>query len=110
MRRPASRSPSRRCRSSNRSSSSSAMCSTTTAVRILTTIIRPDAGHASVLGHDVVREPDTVRSLIGLAGQYAAVDENLTGRENLRLVGKLTHLAPSHVRERADELLEIFGL
>src|SRR5437660_4414988 len=63
----------------------------TTAVRILTTILLPDAGQASVLGLDVVEHADTVRSLIGLAGQYAAVDEKLTGRENLRLVGKLTH-------------------
>src|SRR5688572_33447096 len=58
----------------------------TTTVRILTTILRPDAGRARVLGVDVVERPDRVRPLIGLAGQYAAVDENLTGRENLRLV------------------------
>ena len=82
----------------------------TTAVRILTTILRPDAGEASVLGHDVVREPDLVRNSIGLAGQYAAVDENLTGAENLRMVGKLTHLPRSLIRERAAELLARFGL
>jgi daunorubicin resistance ABC transporter ATP-binding subunit len=82
----------------------------TTAVRVLTTIIRPDEGRASVLGHDVVREPDAVRASIGLAGQFAAVDENLTGSENLRLVGKLTHLAPDQVRLRAAQLLETFGL
>src|SRR5690606_39937777 len=63
----------------------------TTAVRILTTILRPDSGLAEVLGVDVTRDPHAVRSSIGLAGQYAAVDENLTGRENLRLVGRLTH-------------------
>jgi len=82
----------------------------TTAVRVLTTIIRPDEGRATVLGHDVVREPNAVRARIGLAGQYAAIDENQTGRENLRLVGKLTHLAPTRVRQRADDLLEVFGL
>jgi len=82
----------------------------TTAVRVLTTIIRPDEGRATVLGHDVVREPDAVRASIGLAGQFAAVDENLTGSENLRLVGKLTHLPPTQVRTRAEQLLETFGL
>ena len=64
----------------------------TTAVRILTTIIRPDSGRAWVLGHDVVREANAVRYRIGLAGQYAAVDGNLTGRENLRLIGRLTQI------------------
>jgi daunorubicin resistance ABC transporter ATP-binding subunit len=82
----------------------------TTAVRVITTIITPDEGRASVLGHDVVRAPDAVRARIGLAGQYAAVDENLTGRENLRLVGKLTHLGGAEARRRAGELLERFGL
>jgi ABC-2 type transport system ATP-binding protein len=82
----------------------------TTAVRVLTTIIRPDAGEARVLGRDVVAEPEAVRASIGLAGQYAAVDENLTGRENLRLVGRLTHLPKKAVRGRADELLERFNL
>jgi ABC-2 type transport system ATP-binding protein len=82
----------------------------TTAVRILTTILRPDGGHAEVLGIDVARRPREVRRLIGLAGQYAAVDENLTGRENLRLVGRLTHLPKQSVGPRGDELLERFDL
>jgi ABC-2 type transport system ATP-binding protein len=82
----------------------------TTAVRILTTIISPDGGTAEVLGLDVTRHPQAVRERIGLAGQYAAVDENLTGRENLRLVGRLTHLPRGQVARRADELLERFGL
>src|SRR4051794_36504705 len=82
----------------------------TTAVRILTTILRPDAGHAEVLGLDVVRHPEEVRLSIGLAGQYAAVDENLTGRENLRLVGRLTHQPRAAILPRADELLERFDL
>jgi ABC-2 type transport system ATP-binding protein len=82
----------------------------TTVVRMLTTLSRPDAGTARVLGVDVRREPQRVRSMIGLAGQYAAVDENLTGRENLRLVGRLSHLAPSAVSRRVDELLGGFLL
>jgi daunorubicin resistance ABC transporter ATP-binding subunit len=82
----------------------------TTAVRILTTILRPDAGRAEVLGLDVTADPHGVREAIGLAGQYAAVDENLTGRENLRLVGRLTHLPRAGRRARADELLDRFGL
>jgi len=82
----------------------------TTTVRILTTIIRPDAGEARVLGHDVVTEAGAVRNVIGLAGQYAAVDENLTGAENLRMVGKLTHLPRALIRERSVELLERFEL
>ena len=82
----------------------------TTAVRILTTILRPDSGRAEVLGRDVVRQPDEVRNLIGLAGQYAAVDENLTGRENLRMVGKLTHQRRSGITARAEELLVRFAL
>jgi ABC-2 type transport system ATP-binding protein len=82
----------------------------TTAVRILTTILHPDAGRAEVLGIDVTADPQGVREAIGLAGQYAAVDENLTGRENLRLVGRLTHLPRARIRPRADELLERFGL
>ena len=65
----------------------------TTAVRILSTILAPNAGRASVLGHDVVREAGTVRRLIGLAGQYATVDENLTGKENIKMVGRLTHMS-----------------
>ena len=82
----------------------------TTAVRILSTILTPDDGHALVLGHDVVRQADTVRRLIGLAGQYATVDENLTGRENLRMVGRLSHMTWRACGTRADELLEQFGL
>ena len=82
----------------------------TTAVRVLTTILRADGGHAEVLGIDVARHPQAVRETIGLAGQYAAVDENLTGRENLRLVGRLTHLPKAQIGSRADELLERFGL
>jgi daunorubicin resistance ABC transporter ATP-binding subunit len=82
----------------------------TTTVRILTTILRPDSGRATVLGHDVATSPDAVRSTIGLAGQYAAVDENLTGRENLRMVGQLTHQRKAAIGPRADELLERFSL
>ena len=82
----------------------------TTAVRILTTILRPDEGSAHILGIDVAKRPEEVRRNIGLAGQYAAVDENLTGRENLRLVGRLTHLPREVGRTRADELLERFDL
>ncbi|MHB8439885.1 MAG: ATP-binding cassette domain-containing protein, partial [Acidimicrobiales bacterium] len=82
----------------------------TTAVRILTTIIAPDAGTARVLGHDVVRDAATVRTLIGLAGQYAAVDENLTGRENLVMVGRLNHLAMAYCKGRAAQLLDQFRL
>ncbi len=82
----------------------------TTAVRILTTILKPDAGHARVLGHDVEKKAGLVRSLIGLAGQYAAVDENLTGRENLRMVGNLNHLDRSFIDGRAKDLLEQFDL
>src|SRR6266480_569047 len=82
----------------------------TTAIRVLATVLQPDGGHAEVLGLDVVREPDAVRRRIGLAGQYAAVDPNLTGRENLRLIGCLTQLPRRRIPARADELLERFGL
>jgi ABC-2 type transport system ATP-binding protein len=82
----------------------------TTAVRIFTTLLQPDAGRAEVAGFDVVRHADLLRSRIGLAGQYAAVDEYLTGRENLEMVGRLYHLAGSTARRRANELLEIFDL
>jgi ABC-2 type transport system ATP-binding protein len=82
----------------------------TTAVRILTTILRADSGAARVLGHDVAKEAGLVRTLIGLAGQYAAVDENLTGRENLEMVGNLNHLRRSSVADRARELLRQFDL
>jgi daunorubicin resistance ABC transporter ATP-binding subunit len=82
----------------------------TTTVRILTTVLAADGGYAEVLGIDVARRPDAVRARIGLAGQYAAVDGNLTGRENLRLIGRLTHLGRPRAVARADELLERFGL
>jgi ABC-2 type transport system ATP-binding protein len=82
----------------------------TTTVRILTTILRPDTGRATVLGHDVVTAAQAVRSTIGLAGQFAAVDGNLTGRENLRMVGQLTHQRKELIGPRADELLARFGL
>jgi daunorubicin resistance ABC transporter ATP-binding subunit len=82
----------------------------TTAVRVLSTILAPDGGRASVLGYDVVRDADAVRYSIGLAGQYAAVDPNLTGRENLRLIGKLTHLPRDEQFARAADLLRRFGL
>src|SRR5687768_17034764 len=82
----------------------------TTAVRILATILKPDRGTASVLGHDVTKDPRSVRSSIGLAGQSAAIDPNLTGRENLRLIGLLAQMARPAIRPRADELLERFDL
>jgi ABC-2 type transport system ATP-binding protein len=82
----------------------------TTAVRILATLLRPDAGRATVAGHDVVRDAQQVRSIIGLSGQYAAVDENLTGRENLVLFGRLYQLTKQDATRRAAELLEQFGL
>ncbi len=82
----------------------------TTAVRILTTLLKPDAGRATIDGIDVVAEPRKVRARIGLTGQYAAVDERLTGRENLEHVGRLFHMRPPAVRERAGELLERFSL
>jgi ABC-2 type transport system ATP-binding protein len=82
----------------------------TTAVRILTTLLRPDDGSARVAGFDVVRDAARVRERIGLAGQYAAVDENLTGFENLEMVGRLYHIGRRHSRERARELLSSFDL
>jgi len=82
----------------------------TTAVRILTTVLQPDSGVARVLGHDVAAEPDVVRRLIGLAGQFAAVDENLTGAENLWMVGRLNHMSKAPLKERSSSLLEQFGL
>ncbi len=82
----------------------------TTAVRILTTLLRPDAGSARVAGLDVVADAAELRSRIGLAGQYAAVDENLTGQENLEMVGRLYHLGARVARERATELLGTFDL
>ena len=82
----------------------------TTMVRMLTTVLRPDRGSGTVNGFDVVTQGQAVRSSIGLAGQYAAVDENLTGRENLVLVGKLNHLAKADAVGRATELLDQFRL
>jgi len=82
----------------------------TTAVRILTTLLRPDAGRAEVGGLDVVAHAREVRRRIGLAGQYAAVDEDLTGSENLRMFGQLYHLSRSVATRRADELLAEFDL
>ena len=82
----------------------------TTAVRILTTLLRPDGGKAIVEGHDVVRQPAAVRRSIGLAGQSAAIQEELTGRENLEIIGRLYHLKWPRARSRAIELLEQFGL
>ena len=82
----------------------------TTAVRILTTLLSPDGGTARVAGLDVVRDAARLRERIGLAGQYAAVDENLTGFENLEMVGRLYHLGRGPSRERAHELLAAFDL
>ena len=82
----------------------------TTAVRILTTLLPPDGGTARVAGLDVVRQAAKLRAQIGLAGQYAAVDENLTGAENLEMVGRLYHLPKGEPRARAAELLERFEL
>ena len=82
----------------------------TTMVRILSTLLKPTAGSARVAGFDVVKQPDEVRRAIGLTGQYAAVDEYLTGRENLRMFGDLYHLQPDYVKRRSTELLEAFDL
>lgn len=82
----------------------------TTLVRILTTLMRPDAGHATVAGYNVERDASSVRKVIGLAGQYTSVDDNLTGRENIEMTGRLYHLNKATVRRRASRLLELFGL
>jgi ABC-2 type transport system ATP-binding protein len=82
----------------------------TTAVRVLATLTRPDGGTALVAGHDVVREPGKVRRVIGLAGQHAAVDDDLTGSENLLILGLMQHLGRRRAKARAAELLERFGL
>ena len=82
----------------------------TTTVRVLTTLIRPDAGTATVAGRDILKEPDEVRSLIGVSGQYAAVDEYLTGYENLEMIGRLYHLGGAAAKARARELLAEFRL
>src|SRR3954453_18061584 len=80
----------------------------TTSVRMLTTLLRPDGGTARVLGIDVRKDPQQGRANIRPARQYAAIDENLTGRENPALVGKLTHMSSAEYGARADELLEQF--
>ena len=82
----------------------------TTTVRILSTLLRPDAGTATVAGFDVVRQAQELRSVIGLSGQYAAVDENLTGAENLWMFGRLYQLPSAEAKKRAGELLEQFDL
>lgn len=82
----------------------------TTTVRILATLLNPDSGHASVAGIDVIKNPDRVREVIGLSGQYAAVDETLTGWDNLVMFSRLYHLSPAAAKKRAEELLEQFSL
>ncbi len=82
----------------------------TTTVRILSTLLKPDGGRAMVAGYDVVSQAQELRSVIGLSGQYAAVDENLTGRENLYLFGRLYQLPKAVAKQRAEELLEAFAL
>jgi daunorubicin resistance ABC transporter ATP-binding subunit len=82
----------------------------TTLVRILATLLPPDAGRAAVMGLDVVRHAGEVRKVVGLSGQYAAIDGYLTGRENLRMIGRLSGLGRAAARRRADQLLEAFGL
>jgi ABC-2 type transport system ATP-binding protein len=82
----------------------------TTAVRVFATLTRPDRGRARVAGFEVTRDPDQVRHRIGLAGQHAALDEKLTGRDNLRMFGRLYHLTERASRRRADELLDRFDL
>ena len=82
----------------------------TTTVKVLTTLIQPDSGEARINGVDVIKEPETIRRMIGASGQYAAVDENLTGFENLLMVGKLYHLGNKVARQRAEELIELFDL
>src|SRR5688500_11428241 len=82
----------------------------TTTIRMLATLLRPDAGSARVLEHDIVAEADAVRGLVSLTGQLASVDEDLTGRENLILLGRLLGLKRAAAKARAAELLEAFGL
>ncbi|TXS17787.1 MULTISPECIES: ATP-binding cassette domain-containing protein [unclassified Streptomyces] len=82
----------------------------TTAVRVLTTLLRPDSGRAVVAGIDVLKNPDEVRRSIGLSGQFAAVDEYLTGRENLQMVGQLYQMSSRDAKKRAGQLLEKFNL
>ena len=82
----------------------------TTTVKVLTTLVVPDAGTATVAGTDVVADPQGTRRAIGVSGQYAAVDENLTGAENLEMIGRLYHLGRRATRDRARELIDVFGL
>src|SRR5690606_14107671 len=82
----------------------------TTTIRMLATLLPPTAGRARVLGHDVVTEADAVRRSVSLTGQFASVDEELTGRENLILLGRLLGLSKTGTEARADELLDAFGL
>jgi ABC-2 type transport system ATP-binding protein len=82
----------------------------TTTIKMLATLLRPDAGSARVFGHDIVEEADAVRSAVSLTGQLASVDEDLTGRENLILIGRLLGLKRARAKERATELLEAFGI
>ena len=82
----------------------------TTTIRMLATLLRPDAGTARVLGHDIIREAGAVRSLVSLTGQLASVDEDLTGRENLILLARLLGLGRAQAKERAADLLDGFGL
>ena len=82
----------------------------TTTVRVLATLLQPDSGHATVAGIDVIKNPKAVREIIGLSGQYAAVDETLTGWDNLVMFGRLYHLTSAAAQARASELLEQFGL
>ncbi len=82
----------------------------TTTVKVLNTLIRPDSGSATLGGVDVLAQPEKVKRMIGVSGQYAAVDENLTGFENLDMVGRLYHLSPEDSRRRARELIEMFDL
>ena len=82
----------------------------TTTIRMLATLLRPDAGTARVLGHDVIRDAAAVRARVGLTGQFAALDGDLTGRENLEMLGRLLGISRARVRARADELLNALGL
>src|SRR5918998_1681807 len=82
----------------------------TTTIRMLATLLRPDAGSARVLGYDIVDEADAVRGVVSLTGQLASVDEDLSGRENLVLLGLLLGLRRAQAKARADELLDAFGL
>src|SRR5690606_31792535 len=82
----------------------------TTTIRMLATLLRPDGGTARVFGHDVVREADKVRARVGLTGQYASIDDELTGRENLVMLARLLGYSWAAARERTEQLLDAFGL